>query len=86
MLDFEKEGGFTYLTGSKGISWTKLGNLMQDYCLNSNDAMIANIAFSIGASAIVTTDCNYAQVADEIDIYMPSDVADSCVAYDNAND
>lgn len=93
---FERNGKFNYMSGrdisnltqNQGtqISWDSLGNLLQETCLNSSDAMIANFAFSIGADAIVTTDTDFAQISDRIDIYMPGDKADMCKAYDPVED
>ncbi len=98
---FEKDGKFTFL-GSKQtseiaradqspgekrkFSWQNLGELLEETCLNSNDAMIVNFAFSVVADAIVTTDSDFAQVSDRIDVYMPARLADLCKAYDPVED
>lgn len=96
---FEKDGGLNYLedanrTGQSGSFadilsrnfWDGLGELMEETCLNSSDAMIANFAFSIGAEAIVTTDTDFAQLSDLIEVYMPGEKADLCKAYDPVED
>ena len=68
------------------IFWNRLGDLMDGTGLNSSDALITSFTFSIGADAIVTTDTDFAQISDRIDIYMPAEKADLCKAYDPVED
>lgn len=95
---FEKDVQFNYLGGRqtstmvqiaqtsgerRNFSWDSLGELMEETCLNSSDALIVNFALSVGAEAIVTTDTDFAQICDRIDIFMPGDRANMCNAYDS---
>ena len=78
----EAQAGVLYLSRSGSLSWDDLGELMSENGLSPADGMITNFALKAEADAIVTTDCDYAQVADIIDVYMPAEVADTCDAYD----
>jgi predicted nucleic acid-binding protein len=98
---FERDGKFTFLGARqtseianadqtsgerRKFSWNNLGQILDETCLNSNDAMIVNFALSVVADAIVTTDSDFAQISDQIDIYMPAGQADLCKAYEPMDD
>lgn len=77
----EKQSAIYYVSGAGSISWDDLGVTLAKYGTDVTDSMIANFAFFAGASAIATTDVDYAQFAPDIDVYMPETVAKACAAY-----
>ena len=79
------EGEYFSLAGSS--SWQDLGRLIATTGMASTDSMIVNFALDIEADAIVTADCDFAQVAGRIDVFMPRAVAAQCTSvYDRALD
>lgn len=78
----EKQAGVYYMSGMGSISWDDLGALMHDTGIASPDGMIANMAMYLEIESILTTDCDYASIAHEIDVYMPLRIAQACKSYD----
>jgi len=83
----EHTASVTYFGARGSSSWDDLGQVIRQTGLSATDAMIANFAEDIQAAGILTTDCDYAQFSDVVDVYMPRSVASTCTAhYDPALD
>jgi predicted nucleic acid-binding protein len=75
-----------YLDEGAGYPWNSVGSLIDATGLAPVDAMIVNFAMATGAAAIFSTDCDFAVVADVLDVYVPLEVAQQCAIYDPAID
>jgi predicted nucleic acid-binding protein len=75
-----------YFEEASPYSWLFVNNLIDTMGLAPVDAMIVNFAMATGAAAIFSTDCDFAVVADVLDVYVPLEVAQQCAIYDPAID
>ena len=76
----------SYVPSGDTVSWDRLGEIIALTGLAVNDAMNVNFALSVEADGMVTADCDYAVVAELLDVFVPAEVAAQCVAYDAALD
>ena len=76
-----RDSYFSYEGGSGSLSWSDFGELVSSTGLAPTDAMIANFALGSGASAIISTDSDYIQIAARIDVYLPKALAQRCAIY-----
>ena len=87
---FETETNLVYTRPKPGTNgddlWQSLGELISLVGMDATDAMIANLAFNIGADAIITTDCDFVCLAPVLDVYVPESVAAQCVNYNESAD